>query len=291
LSAAPRLARSMVASARLLAQLEGSSNLFLCAGFCRAPLLYTYAIAIALLQSSLLLLVWSRAEGNMFYEFYSHGMINVSNLANLQTSDYWKPTMVFPSKEEWSSLGRTGEEGGGIAAAGSAGGASFAPPPNASLGLERYHVMIEWSDHHPFLPRRLTHPDLQLDYALIFSLALIVLWVAKDAVDAVLFLKNGMCFASLMTGMNVFLALATGWDQMYVKFLPIFVWDVPANVMGVSPISMILDSVAVMLILDLDEKAYGFIQGVAHSEVARLDNGLKDEVERHRPLSSLHEVV
>ena len=32
---------------------------------------------------------------------------------------------------------------------------------------------------------------------------------------------------------------------MYVKFLPIFVWDTPANVIGVSPISMILDSVAV----------------------------------------------
>lgn len=48
---------------------------------------------------------------------------------------------------------------------------------------------------------------------------------------------------------------------MYVKFLPIFVWDTPANVIGVSPISMILDSVAVMLILDLDEKAYGLVKG------------------------------
>jgi len=76
--------------------------------------------------------------------------------------------------------------------------------------------------------------------------------------------------------MNVILAAWTGYEQIFMKFLPLFIWDTPANVISVSPISMILDSVAVMLILDLDEKAYGFIRGLARGPVLRLEAHLAD---------------
>ena len=69
----------------------------------------------------------------------------------------------FPSVSAWTQLGRTGADGEGISAAGAAGGASFAPKVDYNVGIERYNVMIAWSDNHRFLPSFLTHPDLQLD--------------------------------------------------------------------------------------------------------------------------------
>jgi len=199
---------------------------------------------------------------------------------------------MFPSQQAWNELGRTGAPGEGIAAAGPAGGASFAPSADPTVGLERYEAMVLWSQHHPYLPAVLTHPDLQLDYALIFSLTMLVLWASKDALDAAICLLGGRLVPATILGLNVLLALATGYDQAYVKFLPIFVWDVPANVIGVSPISMILDSVAVMLILDLDEKAFGFIKGIAHRSVTRVAMRLKEEDERdYGRLRDAHDVV
>jgi hypothetical protein len=40
--------------------------------------------------------------------------------------------------------------------------------------------------------------------------------------------------------------------------------DNPSNVIGISPVTMILNSVAVMLIFDLDDKAFTMIKGVAY---------------------------
>jgi len=230
----------------------------------------------AFAETVLLFLVWCRAESNLFYEAFTHGLVNISDVGGTS----WEEGYLFPSKESWEKLGTTGQAGEGIAAAGPAGGASFASTADPQAGLDRYQAMVYWSKSHPYLPSVFTHPDLQLDYALLFSLTMLVLWASKDALDAL------VCFVSLrfvpaaMLMMNVFLALATGYDQAYVKFLPIFVWDVPANVIGVSPISMILDSVAVMLILDLDEKAFGFIRGLAHGPVERLVARLTDEDDR-----------
>lgn len=45
---------------------------------------------------------------------------------------------------------------------------------------------------------------------------------------------------------------------------------------GISPISMILDSVAVMLIFDLDDKAYAMIRSIARGPVMRLQRGLAE---------------
>jgi hypothetical protein len=42
-------------------------------------------------------------------------------------------------------------------------------------------------------------------------------------------LAGGYLMAGGFLFVNVTLALATGWDQMYVKFLPIFVWDTPVS--------------------------------------------------------------
>jgi len=249
--------------AKLAEQLDGSTFSFLCADLCRQPCLYLFGLLVAAVQSLLLLLVWARAEANMFYELYSYGLVNATTMS-LDAS------LMFPSENMWAQLGRTAAPGEGIAAAGFAGGASFAPPANDTAGLERYKTMIMWSEHHPYLPTQITHPDLQLDYALLFSLLMIIVWASKDAITAVLALCSGNFVVAALMATNVGLALLTGWDQMYVKFLPIFVWDVPANVIGVSPISMILDSVAVMLILDLDEKAYGFVRGLARRPVTRL---------------------
>ena len=275
----------------LVEQMSGSTYLFMCDSFFAAPLLWLSGFAIAMLQTLLLLLVWCRAEANMFYEAFSHGLINVSDVDSLSTNAF-QGGYMFPSEEAWSKLGRTGAPGEGIAAAGPAGGASFAPSTDPTVGLERYEAMVSWSEHHPYLPAVLTHPDLQLDYALIFSLTMLVLWASKDALDAAICLLGGRLIPATILGLNVVLALATGYDQAYVKFLPIFVWDVPANVIGVSPISMILDSVAVMLILDLDEKAYGFIKGFARRPVARLTKRLTEEDERnYGRLHDAHEVV
>ena len=48
--------------------------------------------------------------------------------------------------------------------------------------------------------------------------------------------KAALLYATMaqLLALNVVLAIMTGWAQMYIKFLPIFVWDVPANVIGVS---------------------------------------------------------
>jgi hypothetical protein len=45
--------------------------------------------------------------------------------------------------------------------------------------------MLQWSASHPYIPRIFTHPDLQLDYALIFSLIMIFVWASKDLVTSV----------------------------------------------------------------------------------------------------------
>lgn len=44
-----------------------------------------------------------------------------------------------------------------------------------------------------------------------------------------------------------------------------------------SPISMILDSVAVMLILDLDEKAYGLVRSLFSVSVRRFEKDLEEK--------------
>jgi len=267
-------------------RLAGSTYLFLCGSIWRTPLLWTLGLATALLQSVLLLLVWSRAEANMFYEFYAHGLVRINstslyddyNATDLLDALRHESMYRFPSVEAWKQLGRTGAPGEGIAAAGAAGGASFSPQVDALAGIERYNVMIRWSEHHAYLPQFLTHPDLQLDYALLFSLIMLFVWVSKDAIDALWCIAGGFVLSGFFIALNVFLALGTGWDQMYVKFLPIFVWDTPANVIGVSPISMILDSVAVMLILDLDDKAYGLIKSAFSVAVHKFEKSL-DELE------------
>lgn len=234
-------------------QLGSSTHIFLCSKPMQHPLLWLFGLGTAGLQSVLLALVYARAEANMFYEFYEHHLVS-GDMHNLTNADYYHPELYFPQPEMWRSLGRTrsgpASEAASLAAAGFAGGATFTPPDetNNTASLERYNLMVEWSRHHPFLPSFLTHPDLQLDYALLFSLAMILIWSAKDATDAALCLANGRFLVAFMIALQVVLAVATGWDQMYVKFLPIFVWDVPANVIGISPISMILDSVAVCTI-------------------------------------------
>ena len=212
---------------KIAEQLAGSSHSFLCADFCQQPILYLIGLGTALVQSFLLLLVWARAEANMFFELYSHNMVN-------KTSLELDLDMMFPDKSTWEQLGKTGPDPEDLAAASLAGGASFAPPPNSTEGLERYNLMVRWSEMVHWMPTQITHPDLQLDYALVFALMMILLWTAKDAVTAVLCLFSGRLVVSSVLALNVVLAIMTGWAQMYIKFLPIFVWDVPANVIGVS---------------------------------------------------------
>lgn len=150
-------------------RLAGSTHLFLCSTLWSSPLLYTIGLATATLQGILLLLVWSRAEANMFYEFYAHGLVTVNstdlyafNASDLGQAFTQQLKYRFPSRDVWANLGRTGEPGEGIAAAGSAGGASFTPHVESQAGIERYNVMIQWSTHHKFLPQFATHPDLQV---------------------------------------------------------------------------------------------------------------------------------
>lgn len=150
-------------------RLAGSTHLFLCSTLWSSPLLYTIGLATATLQGILLLLVWSRAEANMFYEFYAHGLVTVNstdlyafNASDLGQAFAQQLKYRFPSRDVWANLGRTGEPGEGIAAAGSAGGASFTPHVDSQAGIERYNVMIQWSTHHKFLPQFATHPDLQV---------------------------------------------------------------------------------------------------------------------------------
>ena len=114
--------------AKIFEQLDSSSHLFLCGDVCRQPLLYLVGLIVALVQSLLLLLVWARAEANMFYEMLSHGLVN-ETFAN-ESAPLLDATML-PSPEVWSrlQLGQTGED---VAVAGNAGGASFAPPQNTS---------------------------------------------------------------------------------------------------------------------------------------------------------------
>lgn len=163
----------------------------------------------------------------------------------------------------------------------------------AHTGTEaRYQVMIEWSEHHTFLPSIFTHPDLQLDYALFFALAMLCIWVAKDAADAIWCCAAGYFVASAFLGINVFMAINTGWDMTYVRFLPIFVWDTPANVIGVSPITMILDSVAVMLILEVDDRAYQTaVKSGFAAHVRRIEKYLDDTNARYASLSDAHELA
>ena len=52
--------------AKLAEQLDGSTFSFLCADLCRQPCLYLFGLLVAAVQSLLLLLVWARAEANMF---------------------------------------------------------------------------------------------------------------------------------------------------------------------------------------------------------------------------------
>jgi len=261
-------------------QLDGSTYLFMCDSFCAAPLLWLLGFGVSCLQVTLLFLVWCRAEANLFYEAYSHGLVNVSDSAH-DTS--WEAGYLFPDKEMWTTLGRTDADSDAL---------EFAPVASDSVGVDRYNAMVFWSKHHPYLPSIFTHPDTQLDYALIFSLTMLVLWASKDALDSFMCLMSCRLIPSLMLALNVMLALATGYDQAYVKFLPIFVWDVPANVIGVSPISMILDSVAVMLILDLDEKAFGFVKGFAHGAVGRVQQRLVQEDERDvGRMKDVHSIV
>ena len=105
-------------------------------------------------------------------------------------------------------------------------------------------------------------------------------------------MSSGYLMYGFFLVLNVLLALGTGWDQMYVQFLPIFVWDTPANVIGVSPISMILDSVAVMLILDLDEKAYLTIVKAGMAEhVRRLEKHLEEADVHYGSLADAHEIA
>jgi len=258
-------------------RLASSSHLFLCASPCYEPFLFFVGVASAFLQSVLLLLVWARAEANMFYELYTHGLVQ----ANTTFSSLRNPGLAFPTGQIWSQLGRTDHDLAGVEAE----AVAAATDPDARL--DRYRVMIEWSLHHEWLPVFLTHPDLQLDYALIFSLAMLVIWVAKDLGDSLWCLSAGYMFAGAFLAMNVLLALLTGWDQMYVKFLPIVVWDTPANVIGVNPISMVLDSVAVMLILDLDEKSYALTNSCFSVAVGRLQRRLQDKEDRYAPLADV----
>lgn len=282
-------------NARLVEMLESSSHSFICADWCQQPLLFLYGLTIAMLQMLLLLLVWARAEANMFYEFYSHGMINITSFEAMNTQGWQQRIWAeleyhFPSPELLSTLGQTElspeVQLESIAAAGP-GGASFAPAVNSSASLERYNMMLVWSQTHPYLPKQVTHPDLQLDYALVFSLVMIVVWASKDAVTAITAFCSGHLLVSATMAINVVLALLTGYDQMYVRFLPIFVFDTPANVIGISPISMILDSVAVMLIFDLDDKAYSMMRSIARGPVLKLQKQLANADKQHASLREM----
>jgi hypothetical protein len=134
-----------------------AAYLFLCASFCQSPFLWLLGLLCSLLQSLLLALVWARAEENMYYEFFAHGLVNVSSTMSWREELHYR----FPSVDVWKQLGRTGAAGEGIAAAGPAGGAAFEPLVDYSTGIERYHAMIDWSTNHAYLPKALTHPDLQ----------------------------------------------------------------------------------------------------------------------------------
>lgn len=205
-------------NARLVEQLDGSSHSFICANWCQQPLLFLSGVFIAGLQTMLLLLVWARAEANLFYEFYQQGLVNVTELTATGPDDWqrrlWAEwTYHVPSQDLINTLGHTELSPEArlesIAAAGP-GGASFAAPANSTAGLERYNMMLYWSQTHPYLPQQVTHPDLQLDYALIFSLVMIVVWASKDAVTAVTAFFSGRFFVASTMAINVILALLTG---------------------------------------------------------------------------------
>lgn len=226
-------------NARLVEMLEGSSHSFICADWCRQPILFLVGIFIAGLQMLLLLLVWARAEANLFYEFYSQGLVNMTELTVSGHSGDWQRRLWaewafhVPSRELVDSLGDTEMSPEMLSAAGPGGASFMSATANSTAGIERYNMMLYWSQTHPYLPKQVTHPDLQLDYALVFSLVMIVVWASKDAVTAVTALCSGHFLVAFTMSSNVLLALLTGYDQMYVRFLPIFILDTPANVIGV----------------------------------------------------------
>jgi hypothetical protein len=164
-----RLFGCFTSASTVAERLQGSTYLFLCGPTCHSPVLFLFGLIASALQSVLLLLVWSRAEANMFYEFYSHGLVPIHANATASNGTHANATDMgnllkyrFPSVEVWKQLGRTGAPGEGIAAAGAAGGANFEPQVDYSAGIERYNVMLQYSAEHAWLPTFLTHPDLQV---------------------------------------------------------------------------------------------------------------------------------
>jgi len=253
-------------NAKLVELLDSSTHSFICGDWCAQPVLALFGLGIAALQAILLLLVWTRAEANLFYEFYSMGLLNTSVLD--PNSYEAQIAYHFPTKAQLETLGTT-----------DVNMSSFQRRYGqhaTSSDIELYATMLQWSASHPYIPRIFTHPDLQLDYALIFSLIMIFVWASKDLVTSVTAFCTGHYLVATTMGLNVLFAFMTGWDQMYARFLPVFQEDNPSNVIGISPVTMILNSVAVMLIFDLDDKAFTMIKGVARGPVLKLQKYLRE---------------